>query len=119
MIPRYYRSVVRRTDEEGKFKWMQIELEEMAQQYSRSVEEIMVMFGQVNCDKKRLRERLEGTTYCTWKKIEDLTLKNYFEAVQQNGIAGSGAENAQYQCLVEEKGTDEIAARNRYLGYTI
>ena len=81
MIPRYYRTAVRRPDEIGKFKWLHIELEEMAQQYSKSLEDVMVLFEQVNCDKKRLRERLEGTTYCTWKKIEDLTLKNYFEAI--------------------------------------
>ena len=117
MIPRYYRTVVRRPDEDGKFKWLQIELEEMSQKFSRSMEEIMNIFAQVSCDKTKLRERLEGSTYCTWKKIEDLTLKNYFEAVQLNGGHVNGTINAQYQCLVEEKGLDEIAARNKFLGF--
>jgi len=30
LIPRSYRTVVRRVDEEGKFKWLMIELENMA-----------------------------------------------------------------------------------------
>jgi len=51
----------------------------MAHQYSKSFEELLTIFESVNCDKKRLRERLEGNTFCTWKKIEDLTLKNYYE----------------------------------------
>jgi len=80
----------------------------------------MVLFEQVNCDKKRLQERLEGSSHCTWKKIEDLTLKNYYDAVQRNGrVPAHSTESAQYQCLVEEKGADEIAARNRFLGYVI
>lgn len=44
MIPRYYRTVVRRVDEQGKFKWLAIELEEMGQQYSVSQDEIMTLF---------------------------------------------------------------------------
>ena len=94
MIPRYYRTVVRSTDEEGKFKWLSIELEQMAQQYSRSLDDIMVLFEQVNCDKNRLRQRLEGTTYCTWKKIEDLTLRSYYDAMQRNGGKAHKAESA-------------------------
>ena len=55
MIPRHYRTVLRREDVEGKFKWLSIELEEIAKQYSRSMDEIMDLFEQVNCDKRKLR----------------------------------------------------------------
>ena len=63
---------------------------------------------------------LEGSSSCTWKKLDDLTLKNYFEALKRstNGIV-HGQEKTQYQCLVEEKGQEEINARCRFLGYSM
>lgn len=74
-----------------------------------------MIFESVNCDKKRLRERLEGNTFCTWKKIEDLTLKNYYDQVKLNN--GKPLSNSPaYQCLIEEKGLEEIACRNKFLG---
>ena len=120
MIPRHYRTVVRREDVEGKFKWLSIELEEIAKQYSRSMDEIMDLFEQVNCDKRKLRERLEGTSTCTWKKIEDLTLKNYCEALKRSkGGNVRNSEVAQYRCLVDEKGLEEITARCKFLGFDL
>lgn len=120
MIPRHYRTVVRRQDEAGKFKWLTIELEGYAQKYSRSIDEIFQLFEQVNCDKRKLRQKLEGSSTCTWKKIEDLTLKNYHDALKRSssGVV-HGTEKAQYQCLVAEKGQEEINARCRFLGYAI
>ena len=78
IVPKFYRTVVRKPDMEGNFKWIEIELQEIAQQYSRDYEEVCTIFEQVNCDKNRLRDRLAGNSFCIWKKIEDLTLQNYF-----------------------------------------
>ena len=74
-MPKYYRTIVRRRNEEGKFKWMHIELEEMAHQYGVEIEKLYDQFGQVNCDIKLLREKMEGKNLCTWTSLEDLTLK--------------------------------------------
>lgn len=74
VVPKFYRTIVRKPDEDGKFKWIQLELEEMANEYSKTLEEVLPIFEQVNCDKKRLRDRLQGNSYCIWRKIEDVTL---------------------------------------------
>ena len=55
IIPKLYRTVVRKPNDEGKFKWLEIELHEMASQFSQSFDEIITIFEQVNCDKKKLR----------------------------------------------------------------
>lgn len=116
VIPKHYRKVTRRTDEAGEFRRLERELQETARQYSRSFDEILQIFDQVNCDLKRLRDRLEGNTFCVWKKIEDLTLQKHFEDVKKNGGAQPRELDQHYKCLVEEKGLEEIAARSRYLG---
>ena len=77
--PREYRTVRRVPDDAGKFKWIQIELEEIGREYGLDDDQVLVMFESVNCDKKRLRAKLEGKNFCTWKKLEDLTLKSYYE----------------------------------------
>ena len=51
IVPKYYRQVVRRPDEAGRFKWIEIELREIGQQYSMDMEAICEIFEQVNCDK--------------------------------------------------------------------
>mmetsp|Transcript_37432 Transcript_37432/g.49221 ORF Transcript_37432/g.49221 Transcript_37432/m.49221 type:complete len:124 (+) Transcript_37432:706-1077(+) len=105
--PKDYRTVVRKPDMAGKFKWINIELEEIASQYSKDMDEVLQIFEQVNCDKNRLRDRLEGNTFCIWKKIEDVTLCNYWEQTKANGGVPP-QNNAHYQCLLEEKGAAEI-----------
>ena len=55
MVPRHYRTVVRRQDVGGYFKWLTIEREELAQQYSRTIEEITALFEQCNCEKQKLK----------------------------------------------------------------
>ena len=114
--PKDYRTVVRKRDQMGEFKWIEKDLEEIAKQYSKDFDEVCLIFEQVNCDKKRLRERLEGNSFCSWKKIEDLTLKRYWECVQENGN-DEARKSDHYQALLEEKGSAEIAARMRFLGY--
>ncbi len=118
LIPKFYRAVVRKPDEQGKFKWIQQDLEEIANEYSKTFDEVVTIFEQVNCDKKRLRERLQGNSYCIWRKIEDVTLQTYFFKVKANG-GKPLPYDAQYQCLVDEKGESEIIARNKFLGLVL
>ena len=77
------------------------------------------LFAQVNCDKRRLREHLEGKNIVSWKKIEDYTLENYFKWTQSHGHEPSKTDPVYmtYQCLIDEKGIDEIKARNKFLGF--
>ena len=99
IVPKYYRTVVRRPDEEGRFKWIQLELEEIANEYSKSFDEVLNIFESVNCDKKRLRDRLKGETYCVWRKLEDVTLQNHYYAVKANG-GKPVANDIAYNCLL-------------------
>ena len=78
IVPKYYRQIERRVDEAGRFKWFEIELTEIGHEYSVGFEAVCEIFGQVNCDKQRLRDHLAGKSYCRWKSIEDLILKNYY-----------------------------------------
>ena len=121
IIPKHYRTVVRRSDMEGRFKWTQIELEEMAKEYGMEFDDLANLFEQVNCDKRRLREHLEGKNIVSWKKIEDYTLENYYKWTQNYGRAPSEGDPVYmtYQCLLEEKGVDEIKARNKFLGFDV
>lgn len=86
--PKDYRVIVRRIDQVGQFKWIQNDLEEIANQYSKDLDDVLQIFEQVNCDKKRLIEQLEGGSYCSWKKLDDLALKNIWTEmkVQGNGF---------------------------------
>ena len=101
---------------EGTFKWIEIDLQEIAKTYSKTFEEITTMFEQVNCSKTRLVERLNGDSFCAWKRLEDLILETHYNLKKGNG--GKEPErSAQYMCLIEEKGLDEIEARNKFLGF--
>ena len=42
--PKDYRVVVRRPDQAGQFKWIQRDLEEIAHQYSKDLDEVFVIF---------------------------------------------------------------------------
>ena len=116
LVPKHYRSIVRRADEAGKFKWLQIELEEIAYQNSKDIDFVVGIFESVSCDKKRLREYFEGSHMIAWTKIEDHHLKKYYEACQSDRAEEAQTDHG-YQTLVADKGLDEIQARNRFLGF--
>ena len=83
------------------------------------MDEVLQIFEQVNCDKKRLREQLEGGSYCSWKKLDDLALKNIWTEMKAQGSGFSKANDPCYKLLVEEKGAAEIQARMKFLGYVM
>jgi len=118
IVHKFYRTVTRRGDLKGRFKWIEFELKEIANQYSKDLDEVMTMFGQVNCDKKRLRDRLAGNSFCVWKKLEDLILQNHFNQTKANGGVPP-TENSHYKQLLEEKGASEIQARMKFLGLVV
>lgn len=71
----------------------------MANEFSKDFMEVVTIFEQVNCSKRATRERLAGETFCTWKRLEDLILKQYHESMIRNG--GVPPKNdSQYDCLV-------------------
>jgi len=117
-VPKYYRTVTKREDEDGLCKWLKLELEQMAVEFSKDFDDVVTIFSQVNCCKKATRERLAGETFCTWKKIEDLILETYKEATVKNGGVAPKPDR-QYQCLIDEKGQTEINRRNIFLGLTL
>ena len=42
--PKDYRTVVRKVDDDGRFKWINIELREIAREYSKDIDEIFQIF---------------------------------------------------------------------------
>lgn len=99
--------------------WLEREMMELAEEYSMSFDEVAAIFEQVNCNKQRLRERLQGGSFCSWKKIEDMILKNYYDETKANNGKPPAQLSEPYQLLIEEKGLEEIAARNKFLNLVL
>ena len=101
IYPQHYRTIVRRTDHEGTFRRLFMYLESVAKQYSRDIDEIEELYGEVNCDKAALIEVLNGKNFTKWTELEDLCLKD--------------PESKMFKFLVDAKGTEEIEKRRKFL----
>lgn len=77
-------------NEEGCFRRLGFELEQIAREYGRELDEINQVFLEVNGCKQQLRRVLEGNSYNKWDMLQDLAL--------QSGIAD------QIQYLITVKG---------------
>ena len=68
------RYVTRQEDMEAKFQRLNEELELIAKQYSREIEEIYTLFEEVGCSKDQLKKLLLGHSYMKWLELEDMAL---------------------------------------------
>lgn len=70
----YTRSIDIENNEEGRFRRLSKELEEMAQQYGIEFDSIILIFQSVSCSKKHLRLALENKKYTRWSQLDDIAL---------------------------------------------
>lgn len=77
------------------------EIESLANEFGKSVDECVVMYEQVSCCKKRLKLALQGT-YSLWEKLDDL------------GVQG-GPGTPEYTDLVARRGQEEVDRRLKFL----
>lgn len=68
----YRRHIIRETNQEGKWKRLINELEEMAQNYGIDFDEALKIFELVSCSKRHFKEYLENKTYTRWTELEDI-----------------------------------------------
>ena len=78
-----------------------MELESIAKQYSRDIEEVQELYAEVNCDKAQLKEVLSGKSFTKWTELEDLCLRD--------------PESKMYKYLIKDKGQAEIEKRKKFL----
>ena len=76
IAPRYYRTMIRKKDETGDFRRFTIELEQLANQYSKTLDEVLELFESFSCSKPKLYAALKGENKHRWTPLEDLVLKN-------------------------------------------
>ena len=98
LVPRHYRTVIRRVDEDGHFKWLRQKLEDIAHTYSENIEKVEDLFESVNCDFERLVELMNGETFTKWTSLDDMALAKI-------GILGN---EAAYKTLRQTHGEVEI-----------
>lgn len=92
----------RETNEEGRFRRLGLELEQIASEYGVDYDKVIEMFEQVCCSKKHLRLLLENKSYTKWSKLDDIGLKD--------------ESCIEYKHLLKEKGIEEIERRKKFLG---
>jgi len=80
------------------------ELQGYASQYSREFDEILLLFEEVNCNKAKLKEVLEGKSFAKWSELEDLALQE------------TDHTSRQYEFLIKTKGEEEVQRRKVFLG---
>lgn len=71
----YKRVISRETNEEGRFKRLMNEIEQMANQYGVSLDYALETFEAVSCSKKHLKVALEKKQFTKWQPIEDIGLR--------------------------------------------
>lgn len=71
----YKRAVTKEANEEGKYRRLIKELEDMGQQYGVHFDTILELFESCCCNKKELRANLEKKSYTVWTKLDDIAVK--------------------------------------------
>lgn len=98
----YDRVITREPNEEGRWKRLIAELEDMAEQYGISFDKALEIFESVSCDKKQFRQVLENKSYTTWASLDDMGLQN--------------SDSPEYKHLLATKGEEEVQRRKKFLG---
>ena len=100
--PPYKRTTTKETNEEGKYKRLIKEIEEMAHQYGIDLDKALEIFESVSCSKSHFKKVLEKQSFTTWTAIDDLGLKSI--------------DSPEYNHLVAQKGIEEVERRKLFLG---
>ena len=96
------RHVTRQEDLQAKFSRLNEELELLAKQYSKDIDEIYSLFEEVGCSKEQLKKLLLGQSYMRWSELEDMALQS------------NDARQVAY--IIKTKGQDAVEARKLFLG---
>jgi len=70
----YTRSITRETNEEGKWRRLIKEIEDLAHAYSTDFDAALTLFEEVSCCKKQLKMALENQQHVRWNTLDDLGL---------------------------------------------
>lgn len=96
----FKRKITREQNEEGRWTRLLKEMEKFSEEFNTTIEEVMNIYEQVCCCKKRLRLALAGT-YKAWSKMEDMGLKDI--------------DSAEYKNLVRLRGQEDVDRRIKFL----
>jgi len=99
------RYVTRQEDMEAKFRRLNEELESIARQYGREIDEIYTLFEEVGCSKDQLKKLLQGHSYMRWSELEDMALQS--------------KDPRQIAYIIKTKGQEEVDRRVTFLGISI
>ncbi len=99
------RYVTRQEDMEAKFRRLNDELESIAKQYSREIDEIYTLFEEVGCSKDQLKKLLLGHSYMRWSELEDMALQS--------------KDPRQVAYIIKTKGQEEVDRRVVFLSITL
>ena len=78
-------------------------MQDIADEHSKSLDDVLKLFGTVNCDKQRLRDLLSQKSYERWTTLEDLSIRQATENEEQ------------FSALLEMKGIEEVKKRRKFL----
>ena len=98
----FKRTTTREPNEEGRYRRLIKELDEIANQYGIALDEIMSKFESVSCSKHHLRKLLEKESFTIWTSMDDLGLKN--------------EDSPEYAHLLKARGPEEVERRKTFLG---
>ena len=90
----YTRSVTRETNEEGKWRRLIKEIEDMAHTYSVEFDQAIKLFEDVSCCKKQLKLALENENCVKWCELDDLGL--------------TYPDSQEFKHLLKTKGHEEV-----------
>lgn len=96
----YKRKIDRAQNEEGRWKRLLDEFEDIAKEFDTALDKVMEMYEGVCCNKKTLKLALSGK-YKVWTKVEDIGLKD--------------KDSAEYKNLVRIRGQEDVDKRIKFL----
>ena len=99
----FKRTTTRAPNEEGRYRRLIKELEQMSNQYGLEMGELMEKFESVSCSKSHLKKLLEKESFTIWSAMDDLGLQN--------------VDSPEYEHLLKMKGQEEVERRKTFLGY--
>lgn len=88
-------------NEEGSFRRLAQELEQIAKEYGKEFDEVNNIFMEVNGSKQQLRKVLEGQSYTRWDELSDMCLQSRVPS--------------QIDYLIKTRGKEEVEKRCKFL----
>jgi hypothetical protein len=101
-IPSYKRAITRQDNEEGRANRTVREMQEIADQYSKTLDDVLDVFGKVNGRKQAVKDHYaDGGKNVCWNPMEDAGIKD--------------KESEMYKYIVNTKGEEAVLARREWL----